>query len=147
MTKIQFLPALIQMNLTIARRYVLVNFLLMKCILIFVCVYFPYCETLKKKCTTTVGNITLSSRRRKKYFLSLTFYSEDKISADTRFCDSIRCEALVGPRVILCQVRNGQFLPPRGNLIAIWKIGIVLCPVDVRGRTGNESGIIVSFVC
>ena len=35
----------------IARRYVLVNFLLMKYILIFVCVYFLFCDTLKEKYT------------------------------------------------------------------------------------------------
>ena len=140
MTKIQFLPAVIQMYLTFISKYrekVCISQFDVNEMYSYICLcVFPVLWNFEKKCTTTVGNIILSSRRRRKYFLSLTFYSEDKIPADTRFCDSIRCEALVGPRVILCQVRNGQFLPPRGNLIAIWKIGIVLCPVDVRGRTG-----------
>ena len=42
MTKILFSNA---SNKNIAKRYLLVNLLLMKCILIFVCVYFLYCYT------------------------------------------------------------------------------------------------------
>ena len=58
MTKIRFLPTLIYMSLfffikNITRKYVLVNLLLMKCILIFVSVYFLCCDTLKKNYTTT----------------------------------------------------------------------------------------------
>ena len=56
MIKIQFLRIIIHMNLffftkNIARTYILINMLLMKCILIFACMYFLYCDTLKKNYT------------------------------------------------------------------------------------------------
>ena len=52
------LPALIHMNLNknITRKHELVNSLLTKCILIFVCVYFLYFDTFKKT-TATVSTV------------------------------------------------------------------------------------------
>ena len=45
--KIQFHPMNLIFCENIARVYVSVNLLLIKCILVFVCVYFLYCDTLK----------------------------------------------------------------------------------------------------